>query len=90
MAETKSGQFTIATAGSAVQGPDVSGAVFVRALATNTGNVYVGNDGANDVTAANGYELAPGEALPFLVKSLKDYYFDAAEDGDKFCWIRAG
>lgn len=90
MAEIKSGQFAIATAGSAAQGPDVSGAVFVRALSTNTGNVFVGNDGANDVTSANGYELAPGEALPFVVKSLKDYFFDAATNGDKFCWIRAG
>jgi len=90
MAEQKSGQFTITTAGNAAQGPDVQGAVFVRALATNTGKVYVGNDGANDVTSANGYELSPGEALPFVVRSLKDFYFDAATNGDKFCWLRAG
>lgn len=90
MAEIKSGQFTIATAGSAVQGPDILGAVCVRALSTNTGQVFVGNDGANDVTSGNGYELSPGDALPFVVNSLKDYYFDAANNGDKFCWIRAG
>jgi len=84
-----SGQFAIAAAGTAVQGPDVPGAVFVRALAGNTGKVYVGNDGAGDVTAANGYELSPGEALPFML-NLNEYWFDAATNGDKFCWIRGG
>lgn len=90
MSEILAGQFTITTAGTAVRGPDVPGAAFVRALATNTGKVYVGNDGANDVTNANGYELSPGDALPFEVRNLQDFWFDAATNGDKFCWIRAG
>lgn len=90
MSEILAGQFTITTAGTAVCGPDIPGAVFVRALETNAGKAYVGNDGANDVTASNGYELAPGEALPFSVRNLQDYWFDAATSGDKFCWLRAG
>jgi hypothetical protein len=90
MAQTLSGQFTITTAGTAVKGPDVPGAVFVRALAGNTGKVYVGNDGADDVTALNGYELSPGDALPFVVENLNQFWFDSATNGDKFCWVRAG
>ena len=90
MAEVLSGQFTITTAGTKVKGPDIPGAVFVRALAGNAGKVYVGNDGSNAVSSSTGYELSPGDALPFVIRNLQDYWFDAATSGDKFCWIRAG
>lgn len=89
MAERLSGQITVTTAGTAVRGLDVPGALFVRALSTNTGAIFVGNDGANDVTSGNGYELAPGDALPFVIRNLEDYWFDAATNGNKVCWIRA-
>ena len=89
MAEKVSGQITITTAGTAVRGPDMPGAVYVRALAANTGAIYIGNDGANDVTSSNGYELSPGDTLPFMVRNLEDYWFDAATSGNKACWIRA-
>lgn len=90
MAELLSGQITVTTAGTAVQGTAVQGyGFFIRALSTNTGVVYVGNDGAGDVTSANGYELAAGDQIYIEVRNLNELYFDSATNGDKFCWLKA-
>jgi hypothetical protein len=83
-----SGQITVATAGTAVQGPATGGLfVAVKALVGNAGNVYVGNDAAGDVTSANGFELAPGEGI-VAHKSLEAFWFDSAVDGDKLSWLK--
>ncbi len=83
----KSGQITVTTAGTAVQGPNTSGiSIAIKALANNAGLVYVGNDDAADVTSANGFELAPGEGV-VVNKSLRALWFDAATNGDKLCWL---
>ena len=83
-----SGQITVTTAGTAVQGPATGGLyVAVKALVGNAGNVYAGNDSAADVTSANGFELAPGEGV-VLHKSLDALWFDAATDGDKLSWLK--
>jgi hypothetical protein len=89
MASPFSGQITVTTAGTAVQGPDIPGyGFFIRALSTNTGVVYLGNDGADDVTSANGFELSPGDLMFIEIPpTLENIWFDAAEDGDKFCWF---
>jgi hypothetical protein len=82
-----SGQITVTTAGTAVQGPATSGLLIaVKALVGNAGNVYIGNDAAGDVTSANGFELAPGEGV-VVNKSLAAFWFDAAVDGDKLSWL---
>ena len=85
----RSGQITVTTAGTAVVGTSTAKyyGYYIRALSTNTGNVYVGNDGADDVTSGNGYELEPGDDIYVEVENLADLYFDAATNGDKFCWI---
>ena len=86
-----SGQITVTTAGTAVVGTTVNGKHFViRALAGNTGVVYLGNDGAGDVTSANGHELSAGDSVPIYVANLNEVYFDAATSGDKFSWLRVG
>lgn len=83
----KSGQITVTTAGTAVQGPTTSGIrIAVKAMTNNAGLVYVGNDDSGDVTSANGFELAPGEGV-VVNKSLKALWFDAATNGDKLCWL---
>ena len=83
-----SGQITVTTAGTAVQGPATGGLkVVVKALSTNSGLVYIGNDAAGDVTAANGFELSAKEEI-VVRKSLDAYWFDAATNGDKFCWLK--
>ena len=89
-----SGQTTVATAGTAVQLSSTelraNGPVIVKALSGNTGLVYVGNDGAGDVTSSNGFELDGGESVVFdYVGDLRSIYVDAATNGDKVCWIIA-
>jgi hypothetical protein len=88
--ELMAGQITITTAGTAVVGTDVPGyGFFIRALEGNTGLVYVGNDGAGDVTASNGFELGTGDSIYIEVPNLNYLYFDAATNGDKVCWVKS-
>jgi hypothetical protein len=84
-----SGQITVVTAGTAVQGPDIPGyGFFIRALSTNVGVVYVGNDGADDVSSTTGFELSAGDLVFVEIPpTLNNLWFDAANDGDKFCWL---
>lgn len=84
-----SGQITVTTAGTAVQGPSVAltNGVFIRALTANTGNVYVGNNGAGDVTTSGGYELDAGDIIVTQVPNLNYLWFDASANAQKVCWI---
>jgi hypothetical protein len=88
-----SGQTTVTTAGTAVAlGSQALGglAVKVKALAANTKKVYVGNDGNDDVTSDNGFELSAGDEVLFAsVSNLSDIYVDAETGGDgmKVCWV---
>lgn len=82
------GQVTVTTAGTAVQGGNVSlrNGVYVKALSGNTGKVYVWWATGDGRT---GYELSPGEVVPVQTSNLNEIWFDAATNGDKFCWIKA-
>lgn len=86
-----SGLITVTTAGTAVQGGNVplTNGVFIKALSTNTGLGYVGNDGAGDVTSSNGYELSAGDFILLNVANLNQLFFDTAVNGEKFCWLKA-
>lgn len=101
MAEVLSGQRTVATAGTAVALSATSllvRAVAIKALPGNSGVVYIGNDGAGDVTAANGYPLSPGDQILREAPvgddyargdlDLADTWVDAAENGDAVAWLR--
>jgi len=86
----RSGQITVTTATTAVQGTDVRGKHFmVKALAGNGGLIYVGNDGAGDVTSAD-YELSADQQLPIYADNLNEIWFDTSNSGDKVCWFRVG
>jgi hypothetical protein len=86
-----SGQITVTTAGTEVQGTDVKtpNGVFIKALAGNTGVVYVGNDGAGAVASTTGFQLSAGDVILVQVSNLRDLWFDSASNGDKFCWLKA-
>jgi hypothetical protein len=58
--------------------------VTVRAILANVDVIYVG--GA-DVTAANGFELAPGEAISLDVANSNAIYIDAPNQGDGVCLV---
>ena len=99
MARERSGQITVTTAGTAVQGPTSPRAggtgsgkllgFYLRALSGNAGAIYVGNDGADDVTSSDGFELSAGEGVFVECNSLDALWFDAANDGDKVSWLLA-
>lgn len=83
-----SGQITVAAAGTAEQGDDTSGfsRVAVKAHPDNADTVWVGSDGAGDVTASNGFPLNPGEGV-VLQGNLNLYWFDVDSNGDVVCWL---
>ena len=86
-----SGQKTVTTAGTAVALGSASsqGPLMIMALIANTNNIYVGNDGAGDVTSANGLELASGDAIVFdFVGNLGSVWLDADTNGEGVAWIR--
>lgn len=85
-----SGQKTVTTAGTAVVlgSQQVDGSLYVKALTTNTGLVYVGNDGAGDVTSANGYPLAAGDQVVFeRIDDLNALWVDSAVNGEGVAWL---
>lgn len=90
MAGQLSGQITVTTAGTAVAGPDVRGHEWlVRAHPDNTQEVWVGQDGAGDVTNTNGFPLVPtSEPVRFYAPNLNLLRFDADVNGEKICWLK--
>ena len=88
-----SGQMTVTTAGTALALGEglVGGALMVKALIGNAGQVYVGNDGAGDVTSANGIELASGDVVIFdTVSNLSALIVDSDNNGEGVSWIMLG
>ena len=81
----KSGQETVTTAGTAVQlAAQACKSVSVKALAGNTGKIYVGD---SSVSSADGYELSPGEPIDMAIDNVNRLYIDAAVDGEGVCWL---
>lgn len=86
-----SGQTTVTTAGTEVvlaeAGTRINGPVQIKAMAGNTGFVYVGNTGAGVVSATSGYELDAGEYITFAyVGDLSTILVDSSVNGEKVCW----
>lgn len=79
-------QKTVTTAGTAVQlqTNTLKVGVIVQALSTNTGLIYVGS---SSVSAANGFELQPGQATSVGAANTNSIWLDASVNGDKVCWI---
>jgi len=86
-----SGQKTVTTAGTAeaLGTENIQGPLMVKALAGNTGFIYLGNDGAGDVSSSSGLVLDAGEAVVFdWVGSLNALMVDASVNGEGVAWIR--
>jgi hypothetical protein len=86
-----SGHKAITTAGTAlVLGSlAINGPLMVKALAANTGLMFIGNDGANDVTSGNGLELAAAEVVVFdFVGNLASLWLDSAVNGEGVAWLQ--
>lgn len=89
MAALLSGQITVTTAGTEVQGPTTpgQGTYAIKAHPDNTDTVWVGNDGNGAVSSSNGFPLDAGEGYIFS-GLLSDLWFDADVNGHKFCWFK--
>lgn len=88
-----SGQKAVTAHGTAVAlgTQAINGPLMVKALLANTNNVYVGNDGAGDVTSANGMQLDAGEVIIFsYVGNLSSIYIDSDTDGEGVSWLMLG
>ena len=84
-----SGQKTVTTAGSAEALGTGHCAVnlMIKALHSNTGKVYIGNDSA-DVSLTTGKELDPGESLVLRSMSrFEQIFLDAAINRDGVAWL---
>lgn len=89
MSRVLSGQITVTTAGTAVAGTNVEGKRFaLKAHHSNTGVMWVGNDGAGDVTNNNGFPLSAGNTVEVYLDGLSALIVDASVNGEKLCWYR--
>lgn len=85
-----SGQKTVPTPGTALAlgSLNCNCAVLVKALNGNTGVVYVGNDGNDDVSSTTGVVLLKNDYVLFnYVGDLEDIYVDVATGNDGVAWI---
>lgn len=85
-----SGQVTVTTATTAVQGPDVYNAngFYLRPKPTNTGVIYVGRS-SGSVSATTGFALDYGDLILAQVTNLNQLFFDATVNGQTCCWLKA-
>lgn len=86
----KSGQTTVTTAGSEVPlgAVQVNGPLAVRALASNSGVIYLGNDGNHQVSSTSGFQLSAGDTIIFdFVGNLASILVDASVNGEGVCWL---
>lgn len=85
----RSGQITVTTAGTAVRGTSEYGRTWALiAHPSNSGIVYVGNDGAGDVTAANGFALSETAPVVVTANNLNEFWFDASANAQIVCWLK--
>ena len=84
-----SGQTTVTTAGTEVilNANQACRSVVIKALSTNTGIMYVGNDGDNAVSSSTGYPLSAKDYVVLEVLNLNNIYVDASVNGEKVAWI---
>lgn len=83
------GRTAVITAGTPVQLTAYTGklstGVVVRALAANTGKIYLGF--SNTVSSSTGYELSAGEAFPLEINTPSSIWIDASVNGEGVCFV---
>jgi hypothetical protein len=57
--------------------------VIIKALPTNTGVVYIGNDGNDTVSSTTGFPLSAGDTVVLSAGSLSKVYATSTVNGDK-------
>lgn len=86
-----SGQKKTGTPGStavALGSQPINGALMVKALLANTGNVYVGD---STTSSTVGFELDAGESVIFsYVGNLSSIYLASSENAEGVSWLMLG
>ena len=84
----KSGQITVSDS-VATQFSNVAViTAMIKAHPSNGGIVWIGNDGADSVSATTGFPLSVGDMVIInLDGNLKELFGLAAVNNDKICWI---
>ena len=86
MSQKLSWQVTVTTAGTAVKAstnPTPGGDFIIKADPDNTGSIYVGNDGADDVASTTGFQLTAGDQVVMKLSSLHKLWVDSSVSGEK-------
>lgn len=80
------GKALVASAGApqALAGSTSTGSITVKALVTNTGQIYVGN---SSMTKATGFELSASESVSMDINNLNKIYIDADNTGEGVTYI---
>jgi hypothetical protein len=83
-----SGQVTVTTPGTSIQGGSVAltNGVYIKALTGNTGNMFIGYATGDNRT---GFELDANQLILVQVSNLNQLWFDASVGGEKICWLKA-
>ena len=83
-----SGKTTVTTAGTQVvlSSSTATASVTIKALATNTGYIYVG---ASTVSSTDGFQLQAGEVVSMDVDNLSDIWIDSSVNGEGVSYIYA-
>jgi len=81
-----SGAQTVATSGTrvALNSSTAIKSVTIRALATNTGLIYVGS---SSVTSANGFQLSSSETVSLDIDNLSKVYIDSSVSNEGVTYI---
>ena len=85
-----SGQKAVTTAGTeeALGDQAVNGPLMVKALAANTGTIYIGNAGGGAVSSTTGLELVAGDIAIFdWVSNLATIMVDSSVNGEGVAWL---
>jgi len=80
---------------SAVQLPTIAGSlIYIKAVASNAGNVYIGLSGVTKVNGTTdtttGLELNPGDMITLPIASLGDLYMICDNAGDDITYMVFG
>lgn len=89
MALNDSGQITVTTAGTPVQGPAQSGVdpfiVSFIAHPDNTGTTWFVN-GSGETGSSDGYPISASIPVIKEAANMAEFWFDASANGDIICW----
>jgi len=79
---------TVAGTAEQIAGTNINKPLAVKALATNSGVMYLGNDGTDDVSSITGYPLSAGEGVIFgYLGDMGVLYIDSQYSGEGVAWL---